>query len=95
MLTPRAPRSEIRLVRPAQRLHHDILQLRVMLHEAYLIGAYDAWIFTDILAADYTTCADEGTGCIQREKFDCEAYGTSCDPVLVDGLPIGAQPNLG
>jgi hypothetical protein len=64
--------------------HARLLNLRERLWEGYLLGGFGEYIITDFLNANLTSCALEGTGCIDVAAFELDVYGVGAAPEITD-----------
>jgi len=56
-------------------VHWLLPKLTERIWEAYMLGAVGPYVFSDILNANFTTCATMGEGCVSMTNFRRDAYG--------------------
>ena len=68
----------------AQGAFGELRYMKQKVLEGYFFGAFDAYIYEDIIDADFRSCATEGTHCLEMKRFRCQAFRLDCPGLVTE-----------
>jgi hypothetical protein len=65
-------------------VYDELRYMKQKVLEGYFFGAFDAYIYEDIIDADFRSCATEGTHCLEMKRFRCQAFRLDCPGLVTE-----------